>query len=164
MVIRSSSRSCTSSMLAVPVPWERWANPLRVRTDVQLPLSDGFANVALEEFKREHLHRLLTNKHSWRLPFEEAGINWGLLEKVLSSPYERRIVSRARGLAVWYALVFFIPKGIGGCGAHQSCYFDNLDRTYRAQISRQRLGAHLQIVSRMRPDGSCRSVYFLALF
>ncbi|TVY74159.1 hypothetical protein Focb16_v006127 [Fusarium oxysporum f. sp. cubense] len=151
-------------MLTVPVLWEQWANPLRVKTDVQLPLPDGFANVALEEFKREHLYRLLTNKPGWRQPFEEAGINWGLLEKVLSSPCDRRIASRARGLAVLYALVFFIPKGIGGCGAHQSCYFDDLDRMFRAQIPRQPLGAYLQIASRVRPDGSRRSVCFLTLF
>ncbi|KAG4278809.1 hypothetical protein FPRO04_06130 [Fusarium proliferatum] len=164
LVIGASSSSRTSSMLTVPILWERWANPLRVKTDVKLPLSNGFANAALEEFKRKYLCRLLTSKPSWRQPFEEAGINWELLEKVLSSPYEHRIALRARGLVVLYALVFFIPTGIGGCGVHQSCYFDNIDRTYRAQISRQRLGAHLQIASRMRPDGSCRSVYFLALF
>ncbi|KAH7304381.1 hypothetical protein B0I35DRAFT_445166 [Stachybotrys elegans] len=32
MVVRASSSSCTSSMLSVPVLWEPWANPLRVRT------------------------------------------------------------------------------------------------------------------------------------
>ncbi|KAF4943492.1 hypothetical protein FGADI_13382 [Fusarium gaditjirri] len=169
LVIRASCSSRTSSMLTVPVLWERWANPLPVKTDVvktdvQLPLSDGFANAELEGFKREYLYRLSTNKPIWRQAFEEAGINWELLEKVLSSLYERRIVSRARGLAVLYALIFFIPKGIGGCGVHQDSYFNNIDRTYRSQIPRQRLGAHLQIASRIRPDASYRSVYFLALF
>ncbi|KAM6514114.1 hypothetical protein FALCPG4_015276 [Fusarium falciforme] len=167
LVVRASSSSCTSSMLAVPVLWEAWANPLRVKTadeSVEVTVSDGLTCEELSQFKHEHLGLLPIYNPRWRQPFEEAGINWGLLEEVLSSPFGRRIALRARGLAVLYALVFFIPKGIGGCGIHESCYVDNLDRTYRAQIPRQRLGAYLQMASRVRPGARRRSVCFMALF
>lgn len=170
LVVRASSSSCTSSMLAVPVLWEAWANPLRVKTadeSVEVTVSDGLTCEELSQFKHKHLGWLSIYNPRWRQPFEEAGINWGLLEKVLSSPFGRRIALRARGLAVLYALVFFIPKGIGGCGIHESCYVDNLDRTYRAQIPRQRLGAYLQMASRVRPGAPGarrRSVCFMALF
>ncbi|RMJ03715.1 hypothetical protein CDV36_014759 [Fusarium kuroshium] len=91
LVVRASSSSCTSSMLAVPVLWEAWANPLRVKMadeSVEVAVSDG-----------------LTCKR--------------------------------------------------------------LNRTYRAQIPRQRLGAFLQMASRVRPGAPGarrRSVCFMALF
>ncbi|KAG8426350.1 hypothetical protein J3459_008262 [Metarhizium acridum] len=89
LVIRASSSSCTSSMLAVPVLWESWANPLRVKTadePVEVTVSDGLTCEELSQFKYEYLERLPTYNPRWRQPFEEAGINWGLLEKELSSP------------------------------------------------------------------------------
>lgn len=170
LVVRASSSSCTSSMLTVPVLWEAWANPLLVKTadePVEVIVSDGFTCQELSQFKYKHLGWLPHYNPRWRQPFEEAGINWGLLEKVLSSPSGRRLAMRARGLAILYAVVFFIPKGIGGCGIHQSCYIDHLDRTHRTQIPRQRLGAYLQMATRVRQGASGahrRSVCFMALF
>lgn len=114
-------------------------------------------NTDLKEFKDKHFG----DSPNWRQPFEVTSINWSLLDNELDSPLGKPLASRACGLAVLYALVFFLPKGIGGCDPSKLTYVDGLDKADLAFIPRQRLGTHLQMALRELPDRP--SIYFIAL-
>jgi hypothetical protein len=171
LIVRASSSSGTRSMLTVPVLWNSWDSPQRVTKFNYVAESagsrvlDGLTEADLYRFKTTYFGQ---NRYHyeprWRQPFEDKGIDWGLLGEELSSPL-RRIMLSARGLAILYALVFFIPMGIGGCEPVSSTYIGGLDEVSRALIPRQRLGTHLYIAKRQLrgPVERC-SVYFIALF
>ncbi|KAJ9130497.1 hypothetical protein NKR23_g12174 [Pleurostoma richardsiae] len=162
LVIQASSDASTPSLIPVPVLWKPWQDwhPVKVATDP----SRGMAEFGdPERLKYTYLQRRYDPQ--WRRPFEAKGIDWAQLDAVLDPPNGSAVIARPVTLAVLYALVFFIPLGIAGCGRYQEYYAEKLGEVHRGQIPRQSLNSHLQMAGRILPEPASRvSVYYVALF